>query len=586
IPRSQRTIRSFPSRATYSAAISSSSTEADGPRFSRIGLSALPTSASSMKFCMLRAPIWITSAASSTASTWRGSISSVTTGSPVSSRASRRIVSASSPSPWNVYGDVRGLKAPPRSIVAPASFTARAVASVCSRYSTVHGPAISPKNSSPTFRPSTSITVGSGETSRETSLYGFRIGSTCSTPGYPSSGSVASSSRSPIAPITVDSRPRVTRASAPASCRRASTCSVWSGVAPEAITIKSSGDPFVAMGEQLKVVAILRPMRIFSGIRASGAKTLGNYSGGFRQYAATQEQGEAFFCIVDLHSITTPFEPQELHEATLDLAAMLFATGLDPDRSTVFAQSHVTAHPEAAWLLSSVTSFGELRRMTQFKDRAAEQDFVSAGLFTYPVLMAGDILLYQTDVVPVGDDQRQHVELTRDVAERFNQRFGQTFVVPDVAIPEDGARIKNLQEPERLMSTTRGAPQGVVRLIDPPDTVRKKFKTAVTDSGTDVRHDPTEKAGISNLIEIMTVATGDSIGEIESRYDGQGYGQFKQDVAEAVVALLTPIQQRYEQLRADEGQLRALLARGAEKAAETSAPTLERMYERMGFVRP
>jgi tryptophanyl-tRNA synthetase len=224
--------------------------------------------------------------------------------------------------------------------------------------------------------------------------------------------------------------------------------------------------------------------------------------------------------------------------------------------------------------------------MTQFKDRAAEQDFVSAGLFTYPVLMAGDILLYQTDLVPVGDDQRQHVELTRDVAERFNQRFGETFVVPEVAIPEEGARIKNLQEPERLMSTTRGAPQGVVRLIDPPDTVRKKFKTAVTDSGTDVRHDPEQKAGISNLIEIMSVATGDSIPEIEARYDGQGYGQFKEDVAEAVVELLTPIQQRYEELRADEPQLRAMLARGAEKARAASATTLEQMYERMGFVRP
>jgi tryptophanyl-tRNA synthetase len=325
-------------------------------------------------------------------------------------------------------------------------------------------------------------------------------------------------------------------------------------------------------------------MRIFSGIRASGAKTLGNYSGGFRQYAAMQEQGEAFFCIVDLHSITTPFEPAELREATLDLAALLFATGLDPERSTVFLQSHVEEHPQAAWLLSSVTSFGELRRMTQFKDRAAEQDFVSAGLFTYPVLMAADILLYRTNVVPVGDDQRQHVELTRDIAERFNQRFGETFVVPAVAIPEQGARIKNLQEPERLMSTTRGAPQGVVRLIDRPDVVRKKFKSAVTDSGHEVRHDP-DKPGIANLIEIMSVATGESIPEIEAQYDGQGYGPFKEGVAEAVVALLTPIQQRYEQLRADEPELRRLLARGAEKARATAEPTLEQMYERMGFVR-
>ena len=326
-------------------------------------------------------------------------------------------------------------------------------------------------------------------------------------------------------------------------------------------------------------------MRIFSGIRASGAKTLGNYSGGFRQYAATQEQGEAFFCIVDLHSITTPFVPADLHDATLDLAAMLFATGLDPYRSTVFVQSHVSAHPEAAWLLSSVTSFGELRRMTQFKDRAAEQDFVSAGLFSYPVLMAADILLYRTNLVPVGDDQRQHVELTRDIAERFNQRFGETFVVPEVGIPEQGARIRNLQEPERLMSTTRGAPQGVVRLIDPPDVVRKKFKTAVTDSGREVRHDA-DKPGISNLIEIMSVATGESFAEIEARYDGQGYGPFKEEVAEAVVSLLAPIQQRYEELRADEAELRSLLARGADKAREASTQTLEQMYERMGFVRP
>ncbi|HEU5066282.1 MAG TPA: tryptophan--tRNA ligase [Gaiellaceae bacterium] len=327
-------------------------------------------------------------------------------------------------------------------------------------------------------------------------------------------------------------------------------------------------------------------MRIFSGIRSSGDKTLGNYSGGFRQYVATQEQGDAFFCVVDLHSITTPFEPEVLHESTLSVGAWLFATGLDAERSTVFVQSHVEAHAEAAWLLSSVASFGELRRMTQFKEKAEEQEFVSAGLLNYPVLMAGDILLYQTDIVPIGDDQRQHLELSRNIAERFNGRFGETFKVPEGVFPEEGARIKNLQEPERLMSTTRGAPQGVVRMIDEPDVVRKKFKTAVTDSGTDVRHDPEEKAGVSNLIEIMAVATGSSIGEIESQFDGQGYGQFKEAVAEAVVELFVPIQERYRELRADEGELRRLLAVGAEKAREASAPTLEEMYERMGFVRP
>jgi tryptophanyl-tRNA synthetase len=326
-------------------------------------------------------------------------------------------------------------------------------------------------------------------------------------------------------------------------------------------------------------------MRIFSGIRASGEKTLGNYSGGYRQYRATQEQGEAFFCIVDLHSITTSYEPEALHEATLAGAAMLFATGIEPDRSVVFAQSHVTAHAEAAWLLAAVTSFGELRRMTQFKDKAAEQEFVSAGLFTYPVLMAGDILLYQTNVVPIGDDQRQHLELTRDIAERFNSRYGETLTVPQGVYPEEGARIKNLQEPERLMSTSAGNPQGVVRIVDEPDVIRRKFKTAVTDSEREVRHDPNAKPGISNLIEIMSVATGDPLQIVEARYDGAGYGQFKDDVGEAVVTLFAPIQERYRELRADDKELRRLLAVGAEKAREASAPTLALMYERMGFVR-
>jgi tryptophanyl-tRNA synthetase len=329
---------------------------------------------------------------------------------------------------------------------------------------------------------------------------------------------------------------------------------------------------------------------MFCGIRSSGDKTIGNYSGGFRQYVATQERvaasgGAAFFCVVDLHSITTPFEPEVLHESTLAVAAWLFATGLDPDRSTVFVQSHVTAHAEAAWLLGSVSAFGELRRMTQFKDRAAEQDFVSAGLFNYPVLMAGDILLYLADVVPIGDDQRQHLELARNVAERFNQRFGDTFTVPEGEYPEVGARIKNLQEPERLMSTTRGAPQGVVRMVDPPDVVRKKFRSAVTDSGREVRFDPEGKPGISNLIEILSVATGRAVADIESAYDGQGYGRFKEDVGEAVVELLQPYQRRYQELRADEAELRRMLALGAEKARDASAPTLEAMYERMGFAR-
>jgi tryptophanyl-tRNA synthetase len=327
-------------------------------------------------------------------------------------------------------------------------------------------------------------------------------------------------------------------------------------------------------------------MRIFSGIQPTGAKHFGNYSGAFRQYVATQEQGEAFFCIVDLHSLTVAYEPEELREATLDLAAMLFATGLDPDRSTVFVQSHVTAHAEAAWLLSAVATFGELRRMTQFKEKSEQQESITAGLFSYPVLMAGDILLYQTDSVPIGDDQRQHLELARDIAERFNARFGETFKIPDGIYPGVGARIMDLQEPQKKMSTTGGSAQGTVGMLDPPDTIRKKFKSAVTDSGTDVRHDPDEKPGVSNLIEIMSVATGDPIEAVEARYDSGGYGRFKEDVGEAVVALLEPIATRYEELRADPAELVRLLGRGEEKARAVSAPTLEQMYERMGFVRP
>jgi tryptophanyl-tRNA synthetase len=329
-------------------------------------------------------------------------------------------------------------------------------------------------------------------------------------------------------------------------------------------------------------------MRIFSGIQPTGAKHFGNYSGGFRQYAATQEQarasgGEAFFCIVDLHSITVDYDPDDLRERSLDLAALLFATGLDPERSTVFAQSHVTAHPEAAWLLAAVTSYGQLGRMTQFKEKGERQEFVSAGLFTYPILMAGDILLYQATHVPIGDDQRQHLELARDVAERFNTRFGGTFVVPEGIYPESGARIMDLQEPAKKMSTTGGTPQGTLLLLDPPDVLRKKLKSAVTDSGAEVRRGP-DKAGVTNLIDLMTVATGETAEAIEARYDGSGYGRFKGDVAEAVVALLEPIQSRYAELRSDPAELARLLAVGAAKARDASAPTLAAMYERMGFV--
>jgi tryptophanyl-tRNA synthetase len=325
-------------------------------------------------------------------------------------------------------------------------------------------------------------------------------------------------------------------------------------------------------------------MKIFSGIQPTGDKHLGNLIGGFRQYAATQEQGEAYFCIVDLHSITVEYDPADLHTRTLDLGAMLFATGLDPQRSAVFCQSHVTAHAEATWLLSAVASYGQLGRMTQFKDKGERQEFVSAGLFTYPVLMAADILLYQTDIVPIGDDQRQHLELARDIAGRFNSRFGETFVVPRGVYPEVGARIMDLQEPTRKMSTTGGTEQGTVLLLDDPEVVRRKFKTAVTDSGREVRRGE-DKPGITNLVDIMSVATGEPPEAIERQFEGAGYSQFKEAAGEAVVALLAPIQERYRELRSDEPELLRLLAVGADKARAASAPTLEAMYERMGFVR-
>ncbi|HKU58513.1 MAG TPA: tryptophan--tRNA ligase, partial [Gaiellaceae bacterium] len=327
-------------------------------------------------------------------------------------------------------------------------------------------------------------------------------------------------------------------------------------------------------------------MRVFSGIQATGDKHIGNYIGAMRQYVQTQDEGDAFFCIVDLHSITVEYDPVDLRDKTLDLAALLFAVGLEPDKSTLFLQSQVTAHAEAAWLLSAVTGFGQLGRMTQFKEKGEGKEFVSAGLFTYPVLMAGDILLYQTDVVPVGDDQRQHIELARDVAERFNSRYGETFKVPVGIFPSVGARIMDLQEPSKKMSTTGGTAQGTVLVLDPPDVIRKKLRSAVTDSGSEVKYAPEEKPGVSNLIEILSVMSNRAIPEVGAAHASSGYGDLKNAVAEAVVEVLEPVQKRYYELRSDEGELRRLLAVGAEKARETAAPTLASMYERMGFVTP
>ncbi|MFL5831673.1 MAG: tryptophan--tRNA ligase [Solirubrobacteraceae bacterium] len=322
--------------------------------------------------------------------------------------------------------------------------------------------------------------------------------------------------------------------------------------------------------------------RVFSGIQPTGRKHLGNFIGAITQWVADQDRGEAIYCVVDLHALTVSYEPEVLRASVYDTAATLLAAGLDPDRCIFFRQSDVTEHPELTWLLSSVTSFGELNRMTQFKDKAgAQRDLVSAGLFFYPVLMAADVLAYRANEVPVGEDQRQHVELMRDAAERFNARFGETLVVPEARIPEVGARIMDLQFPDRKMSTTGGSPQGTVLVLDDPATVTKKVRSAVTDSGSEVRRAP-DKAGITNLIEILAAVREIAPEQVESEFDGSGYGAFKQAVADAVVEYLAPVRGRYEQLRADEPSLEATLASGAEKARAIASGTLHDVRQAMG----
>jgi tryptophanyl-tRNA synthetase len=323
-------------------------------------------------------------------------------------------------------------------------------------------------------------------------------------------------------------------------------------------------------------------MRIFSGIQPTGRKHLGNYIGAITQWVAGQDRGEAIYCLVDLHAITVPYEPAALRDAVYDTAATLLAAGLDPDRCIFFRQSDVQEHSELCWLLSSVTSFGELNRMTQFKDKAgSHRDLVSAGLFGYPVLQAADVLAYRAHEVPVGEDQRQHVELMRDVAERFNARFGETLVVPEIRVPTVGARIMDLQVPDKKMSTTGGSPQGTVLVLDEPDVIVKKFRSAVTDSGSEVVRGP-DKAGISNLIDILAAVRGIEPEEVEQTFDGSGYGAFKQAVADAVVEFLAPVRERYRELRADEPALERTLAEGAEKAHAITADTLLDVRAAMG----
>jgi tryptophanyl-tRNA synthetase len=316
-------------------------------------------------------------------------------------------------------------------------------------------------------------------------------------------------------------------------------------------------------------------MRIFSGIQPTGSKHLGNYIGAIRQYVEGQDRGDpAIYCIVDLHALTVPWDPATLRGSVYDTTAILLAAGLDPERCILFRQSDVREHSELTWYLAALTAHGDLNRMTQFKEKSAKQrELVSAGLFFYPVLQAADVLAYKTQEVPVGEDQRQHIELTREIARRFNERFGPVLVEPELRIPEVGARIMDLQEPTNKMSTTGGNPAGTVLVLDDPKTVTKKVKSAVTDSGSEVKRGD-GKEGIANLIEILAVTRGTSEDEVEREFEGSGYGDFKTTVAEAVVEFLAPVRERYEELRPDEEALESTLSAGAEKAREIASGTL------------
>jgi tryptophanyl-tRNA synthetase len=323
---------------------------------------------------------------------------------------------------------------------------------------------------------------------------------------------------------------------------------------------------------------------IFSGIQPTGRKHLGNYIGAIRQYVEGQERGEpAIFCIVDLHAISVAYQPAELRERLYDTTAILLAAGLDPERCILFRQSDVREHTELTWLLSAVTAHGDLNRMTQFKEKSAKQrELVSSALFYYPVLQAADVLAYRTTEVPVGEDQRQHIELTREIARRFNERFGETLVEPELRVPEVGARIMDLQEPANKMSTTAGGEAGTVYVLEEPDAIRKKLGSAVTDSGREIVRGE-EKAGIANLIEILAVARGIDPAEVEREFEGAGYGDFKKAVAEAIVEFLAPARERYAELRPDEAALEQALAAGAEKARAIATGTVAEVRDRMGI---
>lgn len=322
--------------------------------------------------------------------------------------------------------------------------------------------------------------------------------------------------------------------------------------------------------------------RVFSGIQPTGELHIGNYLGAIRNWVPMQHESDALFCVVDLHAITVPKTPGEVGADSLRLSQLLMAAGLDPEVCTLFVQSHVREHTEAGWLLQCSVSFGELSRMTQFKDKSDQHDFISAGLFTYPALQAADILLYDTDEVPVGEDQRQHIEITRDIAERFNSRYGDTFVLPKAVVPKAGARVMDLQRPDNKMSKSLDSPKGTVNLLDEPTQIEKKIKSAVTDNDGEVRFDFVEKPGVSNLLSILGAATDREPEKLADDYTQ--YGALKVDTAEAVVELLTPFQARFAELQADPGETARLLKIGADKARETAAVTIARAKANIGLL--
>ena len=325
--------------------------------------------------------------------------------------------------------------------------------------------------------------------------------------------------------------------------------------------------------------------RILSGIQPTGDLHLGNHLGAVRRWVEQQDDVDAFYCIVDLHAMTLPHDPEALNTETLRVAALLLAAGLDPARCTLFVQSHLHEHAEMAWLLNCVASYGELQRMVQWKEKSEGREFVPVALFDYPVLQAADILLYQADQVPVGDDQRQHLELTRNIAERFNHRFGEVFTVPEATFPPSGARVMDLQQVDRKMSKSIESPKGTIRLLDEPDAIRKKIMSAVTDSGSEIRAGE-DKPGVTNLLDLLSAVTGEEVPVLEERFQGKGYGELKREIADAVLEFLRPLQERYQELSSDPESVREALRIGAERARSVAEGTLARAKDAMGLLPP